>query len=85
MILPNTLRARIRGTGRSSQGSVAGRRPAQTAPGSSLKSHEPRGRIFLVKKSNDSFGDPKNYFGTERAPPRRSPKPMLAADGRWGP
>lgn len=72
------------GEGCSSRGSIAERRPAQTAAGSSFKTHAPRRKIFLVKKSNDSFVDPKNYFGTERAPPRRSPMPVLAAHGLLG-
>ena len=53
-------------------------------PALPIKTHVLRRKIFLVKKSNDSFVDPKNYFGTERAPPRRSPMPMLAADGLLG-
>lgn len=37
-------------------------------------------KIFLANKSSDSFVDLKNYFGTERAPRRRSPELMLAGD-----
>lgn len=37
-------------------------------------------KIFLAKKSNDSFVDLKSYFGIERAPCRCSPEPMLAGN-----
>lgn len=50
-------------------------------PALPIKTHVSRRKIFLVKKSNDSSVDPKNYFGTERAPPQRSPMPMRSADG----
>lgn len=74
IILPNVLRATdppaLAAAPKAAPLNSARRRRRPALP---MKTHASRWKIFLVKKSNDSFVDPKNYFGTERVPPPAQP------------